>query len=134
MSFSEDEPDLLEVCGMITDAAVAADPAFRPYPLLRLVVNSPAVVVAPGEPFINYRRRFEVAEALYNLDVMLLASKVNDQTAQKRLYAWLDPRGPVYQTIDALPGIDAAAAINIGDYTVGDGTLWGATLRVTYDG
>ena len=127
--------DILAVCQSITDAAVAASPELRPYPTLRDAVSSPAIVVLAGDPFITYHQRMGgLADAFYTFDVVLLASKANEVVAQQRLYGWLNPRNGLYQAIDALPGMSVVEAVNVGDYGVGTATLWGGTLRVTYDG
>lgn len=120
---------------LIADAAKEVDPEIRAYPTLRDAVTVPALVVLAGEPFATYHARMGgLADAEYIFDVVLLASKQNEAVAQQRLYGWLDPRGGLYQAIDALEGMSVEQALNVGNYDVGTATYWGATLRVTYDG
>ena len=130
-----DAEHILETCQLIIDAAVDADPLLRPYPVLKLAVTAPAIVILAGDPFVTYHARMGgIVDAAYEFDVVLLASKVNEVAAQHRLYGWFDPRNKVYQAIDALPGMSVVDGRNVGDYAVGEGTYWGGTLRVTYDG
>lgn len=131
---SEEAERILAVCQSITDAAVAVDPLLRPYPMLRMATVAPAIVVAAGEPFQVFHQAFEFDEAVYNFDVVLLASKQNEIIAQKRLYGWLDPRGELYRAIDAIDGVSVETSGNVGDYSVGEGTYWGGTLHVSYSG
>lgn len=119
---------------LIAETAKAVDPELRASPTLREAVTVPALVVLAGEPFATYHERFETDEATYIFDVVLLASKVNEVAAQKRLYGWIDPRGALYRALDAIEGMSVEQVVNVGDYTVGDATHWGGTLRVTYDG
>ena len=118
----------------IADTAKEADPEIRTYPTLRDAVTVPALVVLPGEPFATFHERFEVDEATYVFDVVLLASKQNEAVAQQRLYGWVDPRGALYRALDAIEGMSVAEAVNVGNYDVGTATYWGGTLRVTFDG
>ena len=128
--------EIVAVCELIADTAVGADPRLKKYPFIRLATDPPAVVVVPGEPFLDYHgsRGGGFGTIGHNFDVIFLASSVSEVAAQKRLYGWLSPHGPVYRALDELPDIDIALAINIGDYQVGEGTLWGGTMRLTYDG
>ena len=119
---------------LIADTAREVDPEIRTYPTLRDAVTVPALVVLAGEPFATFHERFEVDEATYVFDVVLLASKQNEAVAQQRLYGWVDPRGALYRALDALEGMSLVEAVNVGNYDVGTATYWGGTLRVTFDG
>lgn len=136
-NFGEDTgPEVPVVFTQITDTAKMIESGLRTYPLLKMAIDPPAIVCRLSD--INYRQRFEISEAGYVIDVIMLVSKVVEVTAQNRVYGWVDPRSAMYRSINSIPGLEIAQATDFGDYQVGDilsgATLWGFTWKAVYGG
>lgn len=130
---SAPESEILAYAQAIVDAAKGAVPEIKQYPTMRDAVAVPAIVVLAGEgTFLHYHQRIGGgSNADLFFDVVLLVSRVNEVAAQIKLYSWLDPESAIYQAVDGIPGVRIDEARNVGDYDVGDSTLWGVTWRVS---
>lgn len=136
-NFGDDTgPELEATFTAITDMAKLVEPGLRTYPLLKMAVDAPAIICRLSD--INYHPKFEVSDAGYVIEVIMLVSKVVEVTAQRKAYSWAIPRSPMFRALNSIPGLDIAKATDFGDYQVGDilsgSTLWGFTWLAAYDG
>lgn len=71
-------------------------------------VESPAVVVLPDFPFVDFEQTFGAEYAAWNLMLTLVVDRIDEEAAQELLSEWIDPAGPF---VGALRGDDVDDAL-----------------------
>lgn len=124
--------DILAECELLASTAAAQVPGMHQYPTLKDSPRAPGVVVVPANPFVDYEIRMGRARrAEYIFEIILLGGgRKNELAAQKTLFQWIDPAGPLIQALDDLDNTRVSNCSGIGVYPVSESLEYlGVTLQ-----
>lgn len=119
----------------LADIAASAVPESVTYARTPDAVVIPAVMVIPASPFADYQRAMgDMTTALLRFDIVFLAGRVEEQSAQALLDTWASPDGPIVPALFAADLDDAEVLTVVGQqygtFRFGGTEYLGFSLRV----
>lgn len=104
------------------------------------VASAPCIWIEPDRPFINYERVFEIGRVEYRLMLTILTNRLDSESSQINLDAFLDPGGDLITTLhsgdieddlsELVSYVTVLQANRYGAYSVGGTTYLGAQLII----
>lgn len=107
-------------------AAVATDRDITYYPFEPDEVDAPAICVLPDDPFVDYHQAMGGSgSAEWRFVLTLFANRVDEDSAQELLDAWVDPRGVFVTALQSDDHTDQLSALSRNYVTVMAGVRYG---------